>query len=275
MDLICPNSTPVWDGNRFSKCFDDMVLGFAPNAVTVLMICILGITQWNGRRNQRINFMEKVFMHVLPILGACLSSVDIILFLKKKLHGEFISYHDWLFRCSQFAVWVLRSLKESCILLLDIMFGISINIIRIKQTPLKNSSTEEPLLSSDVDIEEACPRDSGHTWSYWDHMTFMSIISVMNRGVTKQLDFEDLLSLPTDMDPSTCHYKLLTCWQAQQSSIRTDPSLFRAICCAYGGQYLCLGFLKAFNDCIGFAGPLLLNKLIKFLQQGLQHLSST
>ncbi|KAK1557413.1 hypothetical protein Q3G72_024236 [Acer saccharum] len=315
MDLICPNSSPVWDGNRFSKCFDDMVLGFAPNVATVLMISVLGFTQRNGRQNQRINFMEKVSMHLLPLLGACLSSVDIILFLKKKLHGEFISYHDWLFRCSQFAVWiitillsrcaffhhmfsnrilcfwwivkplvgilhlqtafssleVLRSLKESCILLLDFMFGISINIIRIKRSSLKNSSIEEPFLSSDVDIEEACHRNSGHTQSYWDHMTFMSIISVMNRGVIKQLDFEDLLLLPTDMDPSTCHYKLLTCWQTQQSSNCTDPSLFRAICCAYGGQYLCLGFLKAFNDCIGFAGPLLLNKLIKFLQQGSGH----
>lgn len=28
------------------------------------------------------------------------------------------------------------------------------------------------------------------------------------------------------------------------------------------------------NDSIGFAGPLLLNKLIKFLQQGLYHLLS-
>lgn len=32
---------------------------------------------------------------------------------------------------------------------------------------------------------------------------------------------------------------------------------------------------QAFNDLIGFAGPLLLNKLIKFLQQGLLKLSGT
>lgn len=80
--------------------------------------------------------------------------------------------------------------------------------------------------------------------SYYDQLTFASIISVMKRGATKQLDFEDLLLLPTDMDPSTCHDKLLACWQTQQSKARSDPSLFKAICYAYGGQYLCLGFLK-------------------------------
>lgn len=62
-----------------------------------VLICAL-ITQ--------INCMEKVFMNLLPLLGACLASVDLILILKKKLNKEFIPYHEWLFRCLQFAVWV-------------------------------------------------------------------------------------------------------------------------------------------------------------------------
>lgn len=77
-------------------------------------------------------------------------------------------------------------------------------------------------------------------------MAFKSIDSVMNRGVIKQLDFEDLLGLPTDMDPSTCHSKLLSCWQAQRSCNCTNPSLVRAICCAYGYPYICLGLLKVY-----------------------------
>lgn len=316
MDFICPNSPFVWDGSTFSKCFDDMILDFATNMVTIFIILIIGITQRSPRQNQRINLMEKVFLHILPLVGACLSSVDVILLLKEKLHGEFVSYHEWLSSCSEFAVWtiivllsrcacfhclfchrilcfwwiikpvmgilhqlvtfssfeVLKCLKEICLVLLDIMFGISINIIRVKRASSRRSSIEESLLSVDGDVEEDCNTDSGNNQSYWDLMAFKSIDSVMNRGVIKQLDFEDLLGLPTDMDPSTCHSKLLSCWQAQRSCNCTNPSLVRAICCAYGYPYICLGLLKVVNDSIGFAGPLLLNKLIKFLQQGSGHL---
>ncbi|CBI25173.3 unnamed protein product, partial [Vitis vinifera] len=90
----------------------------------------------------------------------------------------------------------------------------------------------------------------------------------MNHGVVKQLDFEDLLQLPIDMDPSSCHATLLSCWHAQQRHNCSNPSLFRAICCAYGWPYFRLGLLKVVNDCIGFVGPVLLNNLIRFLQQG-------
>lgn len=74
-------------------------------------------------------------------------------------------------------------------------------------------------------------------------MTFRSITSVMNHGVTKQLEFEDLLLLPTDMDPCSCHDALFSCWKSQLSD-SPDPSLFRAICSAYGWPYIRLGLLK-------------------------------
>ncbi|XP_010063576.2 ABC transporter C family member 13 isoform X4 [Eucalyptus grandis] len=90
----------------------------------------------------------------------------------------------------------------------------------------------------------------------------------MNQGVIKQLDFEDLLSLPSNMDPSSCHDALFHCWQDQQNCNPNEPSLFKALCCAYGWSYLCLGLLKVVNDLVGFAGPLLLNKLIRSLQRG-------
>ncbi|KAK9281952.1 hypothetical protein L1049_004861 [Liquidambar formosana] len=137
----------------------------------------------------------------------------------------------------------------------------------------KYSSIEDSLLASDADLEESRLKDPGKTHSYWHLLTFKSINPVMSYGVIKQLDFEDLLQLPSDMDPSSCHYTLLSCWQAQQSSNCSHPSLFRAICCAYGWPYFRLGLLKVLNDCIGFAGPLLLNKLIRSLQEGSGHLT--
>ncbi|KAJ6414602.1 hypothetical protein OIU84_003577 [Salix udensis] len=160
---------------------------------------------------------------------------------------------------------VKKCLKDSCVVLLDVMFGMSINIIRIKQASPKSSSMEDPLLSVDTDIEEGFHGDTGNAKSYWDHMTFKTITSVMNHGVIKQLGFDDLLLLPNDMEPSACHDKLSSCWRVQLCS--SNPFFYKAIFCAYGWPYLCLGLLKVFNDCIGFAGPLLLNKLIRFLQQ--------
>ncbi|OAY37002.1 hypothetical protein MANES_11G066800v8 [Manihot esculenta] len=277
------------------------------------MISILAITLRNARGSHRLNFTEKVVFHFLPAFGACVSFADTIFLLKKELYGDFIVYHEWLFKGSQLILWmsitisvkwagyrgifckclicfwwimkvlleilhlhrtfssleVLECLTESSVVLLDIMFGLSINIIRIKQAYSKGSSMEDPLLSIDMDIEGGCPQDSGHAWSSWDLMTFKSITSVMKRGVRKQLDFEDLLLLPNDMEPSTCHDRLLSCWGAQQSS--SNPFLFKAICCAYGWPYFSIGLLKMLNDCIGFVGPLLLNKLIRFLQQGSGH----
>ncbi|PON77820.1 ATP-binding cassette containing protein [Parasponia andersonii] len=163
---------------------------------------------------------------------------------------------------------LLICLKESFVALLDIMYGLSINIVRVKQGSSKSSSMEDPLLSADEDLEEGCQRDSGNSQRYFDLMTFKSIASVMNHGVVKQLDFDDLLPLPADMDPTSCHDTLLSSWQSECSNNRSSPSLFKAICSAYGWPYICLGLLKVLNDCVGFTGPLLLNKLIKFLQQG-------
>ncbi|KAJ6703052.1 ATP-BINDING CASSETTE SUB-FAMILY C [Salix viminalis] len=256
-----------------------------------------------------ISCAEKIVFRFLPFLGASVSFIDVVLLLKKELHGDFIEYHEWLFRSSQLIVWtviiisskcsrlhnifcnrflcfwwimksllgilhlhrtfdsmeVKKCLKDSCVVLLDVMFGMSINIIRIKQASPKSSSMEDPLLSVDTDIEEGFHGDSGNAKSYWDHMTFKTITSVMNHGVIKQLGFDDLLSLPNDMEPSACHDKLSSCWRVQLCS--SNPFFYKAIFCAYGWPYLCLGLLKVFNDCIGFAGPLLLNKLIRFLQQ--------
>ncbi|KAL3599512.1 hypothetical protein D5086_007430 [Populus alba] len=294
--LFCPNSPFV-------------LPGFSANVVTIVIILVLAITRSNASRVPRISCTEKAVFRFLPFLGALVSFMDLILLVNKELHGNFIAYHEWLFRSSQLIVWtviimssmctclhdvfcnrflcfwwimksllgilhlqrtfgsmeVMKCLKDSCVVLLDVMFGISINIIRIKRASHKSSSMEDPLLSVYTDIEEGFHGDSGNAKSFWDHMTFRTITSVMNHGVIKQLGFDDLLSLPNDMEPSTCHDKLSSCWRVQLSS--PNPFFFKAIFCAYGWPYLCLGLLKVFNDFIGFAGPLLLNKLIRFLQQ--------
>ncbi|XP_028766437.1 ABC transporter C family member 13 isoform X1 [Neltuma alba] len=318
--LICPNSPSVWDGKGFSACFEDMVLGFGLNAATIGIIVVLGCIHKSSRGIQRSDtqmaLLQKLFLHLIPAVGACASLLDTIFLWKREINRHFAGYHKWFYSCSELMVWtniilfspcvsshymlcnyvlcywwIMKPLfwifhlltkfplletsicvVESFILLLNITFGISINVIRIKILSSKTSSLEDPLLSNHMDLEEGCHRDLGKSRNFCDLMTFKFINPVMNHGVVKQLDFEDLLELPPDLDPSSCHDILFTCWEAQLSNNGSNPSLLRAVCCAYGWPYLRLGLLKVVNDCIGFAGPLLLNKLIRFLQQGSESL---
>ncbi|XP_058067677.1 ABC transporter C family member 13 isoform X8 [Magnolia sinica] len=321
LNFICPNSPTVWDGNSFSKCFENMVFGFGVNVVTIVMIVTLGLQNKNVRRNQisRMHILEKVFLLFLPALAACLSFYDIFYLLKAVLQGHTIVHHEWFFRWSQFMSWMtillfskceywsliffnrvlcfwwiaksfleiprlqtsflsleaIRCIKESCSFVAGVTFGVFINVARIirgSTEKRKLGSLEDALLSDGKDLEENHIRDSDRTvHSYWHLLTFKSINSVMDLGVTKQLDFEDLIQLPHELNPSHCHSTLLRCWAAEETKYCTDPSLFRAICYAYGWPYMFLGLLKVLNDLISFVGPLLLNALIRFLQQGSGH----
>ncbi|KAI3737516.1 hypothetical protein L2E82_27520 [Cichorium intybus] len=163
---------------------------------------------------------------------------------------------------------VFSCINESLTISVDVLFGILINIIRMKQASRRNSSMEESLLFGEMDIDNQYRSNPGVLARFWNVMTFRSINLVMEHGSKKQLDFDDLLQLPTDMDPIFCHDTLLNCWEDQRRHDCSHPSLFWTICYAYGWPYMCLGLLKVLNDCLGFAGPLLLNMLIKYLQKG-------
>ncbi|XP_024633050.1 ABC transporter C family member 13 isoform X1 [Medicago truncatula] len=315
--LICPNSPSVWDGKGFSDCFQDIVLGFAVNVVTIAMILVLGIKQKiSGRGTQRsdaqMSLLEKFVLYFVPAIGACCSVLEIMFLLKKEHDGHFVGYHRWLHSCSELLVWaniilftkcasihcivfnrvlcfwwilnpilgifhlitnfpsleVSACIMESLVVLMNLSFGVVINVIRLKRLSSKSSLLEDPLLSNGGDLEEGGNHDLENNCNFWDFMTFKFISPVMNQGVLKQLDSDDLLPLLPDMGPSFCHDIILNSWRAQVSNNSLNPSLFSALCNAYGWPYLCLGLLKVINDGIGFAGPLLLNKLIKFLQQG-------
>ncbi|KAI3455227.1 hypothetical protein Pfo_011890 [Paulownia fortunei] len=337
MKFICPDSPYVWNHNGVSECFDNLypsilffgkkifvccsfvspliiftVLGFGVNLVTVVMVVVLGIINRRRKQWRRIHLSAKILFSILAAFGACMAFFDIIMLLTTRLNGQSILFHEWLYTCSQFSVWVVililsrgetwldvlcngilcfwwiiklllliprlqivfsspqvvKWIKEICGAITDIMFGILINIIRIKVASYGNSSMVDSLLPYQTQTEEGPFRDSGIICKIWRLMTFKTIDPVLQHGVNKQLDFEDLLQLPIDMDPSSCHNLLLRMWDAQQRNNLSSPSLFKTICSAYGWPYFCIGLLKVINDCLGFAGPLLLNKLIRFLQQG-------
>ncbi|PIA65651.1 hypothetical protein AQUCO_00100866v1, partial [Aquilegia coerulea] len=171
---------------------------------------------------------------------------------------------------------VLYLFEESVSLLVDVVFGVFLNVVRVMQTSTKRSShicrnygLEDPLLDCEEDLEELHHTDLNPiAINYWRMLTFKSVNPVMACGSRKQLNVDDLIQLPIELNPSSSYSALLSCWVVEQSKNSSPPSLFGAIYYAYRWPYFCLGLLKVFNDCIGFAGPLLLNKLIWFLQKG-------
>ncbi|TKY48012.1 ABC transporter C family member 13 [Spatholobus suberectus] len=255
---------------------EKFVLDFIPAVGACLSIVDI-IFLWKKEHNNHFVGYHKWFYSCSELMVW----INIILFTKRA------SSHYIVFNRILCFWWILKAIlvvfylvtkfpslevsaciMESLVVLLNISFGIAINVIRIKIPSFKSSLLEDPLLSNGMDLEEGGYHDLGNNGNFWDLMTFKFITPVMNHGLVKQLDSEDLLPLPTDLGPSSCHEVILSCWQAQLSNNGSNPSLFRALCSAYGWPYLRLGLLKVINDCIGFAGPLLLNKLIQFLQQG-------
>ncbi|XP_073147479.1 ABC transporter C family member 13 isoform X2 [Henckelia pumila] len=274
------------------------------------MVAGLGIANKQQKDRRRIHLSARILLYILAAFGACVTTFDMVVLVKTRTQST--PYHEWLFRCSRFSVWVIILLvsrcgswldvlsngmlcfwwmaklaflipqlqivlsspgvvkwtMEICGAVTDIFFGILINIIRVKARTHESSLIVEPLLPYQRAIEEDTFRDLGILRKVWHFMTFKSVNPVMQHGANRQLDFEDLLKLPVDMDPSFCHNTILRFWEAQLKSNFSHPSLFKTICSAYGWPYICIGLVKVLNDCIGFAGPLLLNKLIRFLQQG-------
>ncbi|KAL0415431.1 UNVERIFIED_CONTAM: ABC transporter C family member 13, partial [Sesamum latifolium] len=259
------------------------VLDFGANILTLVMVVVLGIInrrrkQW--RRNPESSafflcsqsdilnsqFDIQVAILIVSSLGTWLdvlcSGILCFWWIIKLL--LLIPRLEIVFSSPQVVRWI----KEICGAITDIIFGILINIIRMKVASYRNSSMVDSLLPYQRETEEGQFRDSEIVCRIWRLMTFKTIDPVMQHGVNKQLDFEDLLQLPINMDPSSCHALLLRMWDAQKGNNLSGPSLFKTICSAYGWPYFCIGLLKVVNDCLGFAGPLLLNKLIRFLQQG-------
>lgn len=54
--------------------------------------------------------------------------------------------------------------------------------------------------------------------------------------------------------------------KSAEQGCMVQPSLLKALYKAYGLPYLLLGIIKLINDILGFAGPILLNLLIRYLE---------
>lgn len=132
----------------------------------------------------------------------------------------------------------------------------------------KVNSIEAPLILNDEKTEGEVKNSVKMDHCFWEMLTFKFINPVMDTGITRQLDFTDLLELPAELRATSCYDKLLSSWTAEYQNHLNNSSLLRAMFHSYGWTYLRLGLLKVLNDSMSFVSPLLLNKFIRFLQQG-------
>ncbi|OEL16196.1 ABC transporter C family member 13, partial [Dichanthelium oligosanthes] len=132
----------------------------------------------------------------------------------------------------------------------------------------KANSIEAPLILNDENAEDEITNTVKKDHNVWKLLTFKFVNPMMDIGITRQLDFTDLLELPAELRATSCYDRLLSSWTAEYQNQHENSSLLRAISRSYGWTYLRLGLLKVLNDSISFVSPLLLNKFIRFLQQG-------
>ncbi|WVY90003.1 hypothetical protein V8G54_035517 [Vigna mungo] len=185
---FCIGAKIAHDKARAESC---SLPGFGVNIVTVVMVVVLGFSQKIDRRSDgQMTFLEKIVLEFIPAVGACLSIADIVFLWKKEHSSHIVGYHKWFYSCSELMVRVLICITESLVVLLNISFGIAINVIRIKRPSYKNryilarvSYTthflEDPFLSNGVDLEEGGYQDLENDGNFWDLMTFNFITPVM------------------------------------------------------------------------------------------------
>ncbi|KAL4856242.1 ABC transporter C family member 13 [Chlorella vulgaris] len=153
-------------------------------------------------------------------------------------------------------------------------------------------SVRQPLLPPDDDGQSALlpedqgPRSAGRSEaepaatatdsrSYLARLTYGWVSPLLHRGSTQpQLHQHDLFELPANLHPAACGRLLRRRWHEEQErqrvragggSASAEPSLLRAVVGAFGWPFFRLGILKAAGDALNFAGPLLLNLLLKHL----------
>lgn len=321
--LLCPHSSPVWNGYLFTWCFQNIFFGLGMNISTMFLILLSAMVRWRKDDQSFVEIQERSkhpqkikWLNTIPVFGICLCILDITTMLFIVLQGGEFVYHEWLFQSSQLATWVgiliiMRyesryiltqnwvlciwwfikpfldlprlwtvctssegwlsiCLKESCSIFIEVIFGIMILILRIRNFSAITENRESNFLKHPLifskGVDSKFSSHDARTSNILSYLMFSWVGPMMDVGLKRQLNFDDLFRLPDELDPVSCHSALQSYWVDEERKLVGEPSLFRAICHAYGWPYLWIGILKVLNDGLGFMGPLLLNTLIRILQ---------
>lgn len=134
---------------------------------------------------------------------------------------------------------------------------------------------EQPLLQQDnleeihINTDTPNPHGQHEPRTLWQQISFTWISPLLRLGSTlPQLQQHHLPHLPPQAASDVCGDALWNAWEHEIEAARIhnrSPSLLRALFHPFGWSFLLLGGLKFINDALNFAGPLLLNGLLKYL----------
>ncbi|KAF9583122.1 hypothetical protein BGW38_010208 [Lunasporangiospora selenospora] len=107
---------------------------------------------------------------------------------------------------------------------------------------------------------EKCPEDEANVFSI---VSFHWVSGLMRKGYAKPLTMSDLWALRKQDQSTNVSGMFERAWKKQLE--KEKPSLFRAIVDAYGGPFYVAGAWKFVNDILGFAQPILLREMLRFV----------
>ena len=110
--------------------------------------------------------------------------------------------------------------------------------------------------------------------NFWTILTFGWMEDLLKLGHRKALELDDLYTLPSTDSAEMVFKRFQKAWQAQMKSFylhhhtmteSDKPSLIYSLLDAYGKPFYLAAGLKLVHDTLLFMGPMILNVLIKFL----------
>jgi len=135
------------------------------------------------------------------------------------------------------------------------------------EQPLLQDSEEEEIANNPNIASNGYNQYRRHT--FWQHVSFNWISPLLQLGFTQpQLQQHHLPPLPPQTASDVCGDALWQAWEREINAARISgrsPSLIRALFHPFGWNFLALGGFKFVNDALNFAGPVLLNGLLRYL----------
>ncbi|XP_065882175.1 ABC transporter C family member 2-like [Euphorbia lathyris] len=130
-------------------------------------------------------------------------------------------------------------------------------------TPIRTESIDDAEYQELPGGEYVCPELRANIFS---RIVFAWMNPIMQLGYKRPLTEKDIWKLDTWDRTETLNSRFQKCWA--EESQKSKPWLLRALNSSLGGRFWFGGFWKIGNDASQFVGPLLLNQLLKSMQEG-------
>ncbi|KAF8934648.1 hypothetical protein BGZ52_003729 [Haplosporangium bisporale] len=110
------------------------------------------------------------------------------------------------------------------------------------------------------EVLEKCPEDEANIFSI---ASFHWVTGLMRKGYAKPLTMDDLWLLRKEDQSKNVSLTFAEAWERELG--RSSPSLVRALFNAFGKPFYIAGLWKVLNDLLGFAQPVLLKEMLRFV----------